>query len=347
MMRISSPHLSANQHTSRVMQWVLLATLPGLVALTLMFGWGSLVQVILCTLFAVIGEALILLVRKRPLAFYLGDYSAAVTGVLLGLALPAYAPWWIACVGALFAIVFSKQLYGGIGQNPFNPAMAGYALLLVSFPVQMSTLWAQPLSLGETVPGISATLQVIFATGSGAVDAFTAATPLDIYRHEIGHSTQEMVRALPVFSAGFAGGWEWVNAGFLAGGLVLLWKRIITWHIPVAFLAGLSACSLLFGWDPDQTTPLSLHLLGGATMLGAFFIATDPASAATSRIGKLWYGAGIGALVYVIRTWGGYPDGVAFAVLLMNLCAPLIDYYTQPRVYGHARATRGIKREEV
>lgn len=347
---ISSPHIKNQQRTARVMQWVILSTLPGLFALTWVFGWGSLIQVCLCVSFAVIGEACVALLRKRSVAFYLGDYSAVVTGLLLGLALPPFAPWWIACVGGLFSIVFSKQLYGGLGQNPFNPAMAGYALLLVSFPVEMSTLWAQAQSLTPDpaeLPGFSTTLEAVLVGGSAVPDAFTAATPLDVYKHEIPHSTQAAVMTLPVFQAGYAGGWEWVNLGFLAGGLILLWRRIITWHIPVSFLAALGGCSLLFGWDPDQSTPLGLHLLGGATMLGAWFIATDPSSAATSTLGKLWYGAGIGALVFMIRAWGGYPDGVAFAVLLMNLCAPFIDYYTQPRVYGHQRRTRGLQKDEV
>ena len=144
------------------------------------------------------------------------------------------------------------------------------------------------------------------------------------------------------FNGWLNGGWEWVNLAFMAGGLFLMFKRIITWHIPVSLLIALSTCSLVFGWDADMYTPLSLHLLSGATMLGAFFIATDPVSASTTPRGKLIYGAGIGILLYVIRTWGAYPDAVAFAVLLMNFAAPFIDAYTQPRTYGHKKARRGL-----
>lgn len=342
----TSPHVKGNARTASVMRWVILATLPGLLALIWSFGWGSLIQVMLCSAFAVAGEALVLWLRRRPLAFFLGDYSALLTGVLLGLALPPYAPWWIAAVGTLFCIIFAKQLYGGLGQNPFNPAMVGYALLLVSFPVAMTTNWGIPrAAAGGEVPDFVTTLNLIFQTVQLPIDAYTMATPLDTYKHDIVTATFEEVTTKPMFGAGVALGWEWVNAGFLLGGLFLLWKRIITWHIPVSLLAALSLCSLMLGWDEDNFVPVQMHLLAGATMLGAFFIATDPVTAATSRNGKLWYGAGIGVLIYLIRTWGSYPDAVAFSVLLMNFAAPFLDYFTQPRVYGHAKATRGTRKE--
>lgn len=350
MMMLSSPHVASSQRTARVMQWVILATLPGLAALTWHFGWGPLIQVLLTASFAVLGEALVLWIRHRRVGPALADCSALLTGVLLGLALPAHAPWWIAAIGGLFSVVVAKQLYGGLGQNPFNPAMVGYALLLVSFPLIMTTSWPLHRDLATALPG--GTLPSFGDTLSGILglaprpDAWTMATPLDVYKHQIGAQIHETVMQLPAFGEWRARGWEWVNLAFLAGGLLLLWRRLITWHIPVSFLGALAVCSLVFGWDEDRYTPLSIHLLAGATMLGAFFIATDPVSAATSRIGKLWYGAGIGVLVYVIRTWGGYPDGVAFAVLLMNFAAPFLDYYTQPRVYGHARPTRGLHKED-
>jgi electron transport complex protein RnfD len=346
LISLSSPHIKGNEHTANVMRWVIVATLPGLAALTWSFGWGSLLQVVLCSGFALAGEALVLRLRKRSLAFFLGDYSALLTGVLLGLALPPYAPWWIACIGGLFSIIAAKHLYGGLGQNPFNPAMVGYALLLVSFPLAMTTNWGIHRDLTEAgLPGLLETLNLIFQTTQLPADAYTMATPLDIYKHEISAGTFAEVTTLPAFGEWIARGWELSNLGFLAGGLLLLWKKIITWHIPLSFLAALSLCSLMLGWDEDSFVPLQLHLLAGATMLGAFFIATDPVSAATSLTGKLWYGAGIGVLVYIIRTWGSYPDAVAFAVLLMNFVAPFLDYFTQPRAYGHAKATRSVKKE--
>ncbi|GGY43895.1 electron transport complex subunit D [Bacterioplanes sanyensis] len=341
MLTLSSPHTHGSNSTSKVMLTVILATLPGLLVTTLLFGYGTFINVLLAVATAMATEALVLKLRQRPLGFFLKDNTAALTGVLLGLALPPLAPWWITVLATSFAIVFAKQLYGGIGNNPFNPAMVGYALVLVSFPLHMTTTWAVPMAVDNSaVPGLLDSVAVIFAGASP--DAFSGATPLDAYKHMIDSQTSSEVLKNPIFSGWLNGGWEWVNLAYLAGGLVLLWRKIISWHIPVAMLVGLSLCSLLFGWDEDMYAPLSLQLLSGATMLGAFFIATDPVSAATTPRGKLIYGAGIGILLYVIRAHGAYPDAVAFAVLLMNFAAPFIDAYTQPRTYGHKAARRGL-----
>ena len=343
LLTLSSPHTHGPNSTSKVMANVVLATLPGLAVMTWFFGWGSLINVLFASLVALASEAAVLLIRKRPVSFFLKDNSALVTGVLLGLALPPFAPFWVTLVATAFAVVFSKQMYGGIGNNPFNPAMVGYALVLVSFPVQMTTAWALSTQMsGSSILGFGDTLQVIFAGHSMLADAYSGATPLDAYKHLIGKNTADTVLAEATFNGWLNGGWEWVNIAFLAGGLYLLARRIITWQIPLAMLLSLSLCSLIFGWDEDMYTPLSLHLLSGATMLGAFFIATDPVSASTTPTGKLIYGAGTGILLYVIRTWGSYPDAVAFSVLLMNFAAPFIDAYTQPRSYGHQKARRGL-----
>lgn len=343
LLTLSSPHTHGPNSTSKVMANVVLATLPGLAVMTWFFGWGSLINVLFASLVALASEAGVLLIRKRPVSFFLKDNSALVTGVLLGLALPPFAPFWVTLVATAFAVVFSKQMYGGIGNNPFNPAMVGYALVLVSFPVQMTTAWALSTQMsGSSILGFGDTLQVIFAGQSTLADAYSGATPLDAYKHLIGKNTADTVLTEATFNGWLNGGWEWVNMAFLAGGLYLLARRIITWQIPLAMLLSLSLCSLIFGWDEDMYTPLSLHLLSGATMLGAFFIATDPVSASTTPTGKLIYGAGTGILLYVIRTWGSYPDAVAFSVLLMNFAAPFIDAYTQPRSYGHQKARRGL-----
>ncbi|ROT98329.1 electron transport complex subunit RsxD [Marinobacter sp. R17] len=338
-LRLSSPHAHGPQRTSRVMLWVILATLPGLLAQTLCFGWGNLVNTVFCVAVALLTEGVILMLRKRPVAFFLKDNTAAVTGLLLGLSLPPFAPWWVCLVAVVVAILLAKQLYGGLGSNPFNPAMVGYALVLVSFPVAMTTNWASPTGLSADTPGLLHTIALNF-TGAEPVDGYTMATPLDVYKHDIKTQLSDQVLQNPAFGNFVSKGWEWVNFGFLAGGLLLIALRLITWHIPVSMLAALSVMSLAFGWDPDQYAPLTIHLLSGATMLGAFFIATDPVTAATSRKGKLVYGAGIGILLYIIRSWGSYPDAVAFAVLLMNFAVPFIDYYTQPRTYGHQKARR-------
>ncbi|MGB0466514.1 MAG: electron transport complex subunit RsxD [Pontibacterium sp.] len=348
LIRSSSPHLHKVNHTGRVMRLVLLATLPGLLAMTFFFGWGTLINVIWASLLAVGFETAMLLLRKRPLDFYLKDYSAVVTAVLLGLALPPFAPWWVTLVGVFVAIVIAKHLYGGLGQNPFNPAMVAYALLLISFPVPM-TSWTAPFMLadadsGRAVLGLFDTLRLIFGSVDiSLIDNYTSATPLDVMRHRAGLTTEEAWRQVPVLASGI-GAWHAVSAAYMMGGIFLLYHKIFTWHTPVAVLVSLGLLSsVFFAVSPDVYADPFFHLTVGGTMLAAFFIATDPVTAATSNKGKIYYGVGIGVLVYVIRTWGAYPDAVAFAVLLMNLTAPFIDQYTQPRTYGHARANRGQK----
>ncbi|UTW46738.1 electron transport complex subunit RsxD [bacterium SCSIO 12696] len=347
----SSPHAHTGRSTARVMQLVLLATVPGVVALTVFFGWGVWINLILASITALATEAALLKLRHKPVGFYLKDYSALVTAVLLALALPPLAPWWLVVVGTLFAIAIAKQLYGGLGFNPFNPAMVGYVVLLISFPVEM-TRWLNPAPLlaeGIDLPGLKQSLAVVFA-GSPIVDGVSGATPLDLFKHNSGQMVEQFYASHTLFDQGrWAGvGWEWVNIGFLIGGIFLLWQRIFTWHGPVAMLVTLLLMALLFhdGGSSHSLGSPALHLLSGATMLGAFFIVTDPVTSATSNLGRLIYGALIGLLVYVIRAWGNYPDAVAFAVLLANFAAPFIDYYTLPRSYGHERRRRATEQQE-
>jgi len=353
LLKLTSPHAHGTQNTANVMQLVLLATIPGLLALTAFFGWGSLINIVIAGIVAVGCEAAVMGLRKRPIMFYLGDYSALVTAVLLGLALPPLAPWWLILVGTSFAIVIAKNLYGGLGYNPFPPAMVGYVVLLISFPVQM-TAWPAPLPLypdGESFPGLWQSLQMVlpFLHAEG-IDAFTAATPLDTFKHNTGFLVDQLYQKDPLYSrASLAGvGWEWVNLGFLAGGCFLLYRKVFTWHAPVAMLGALALCSTLFydgGSSSSHGSPL-LHLFSGATMLGAFFIVTDPVTSATSNRGRLIYGALIGILIFIIRSWGNYPDAIAFAVLLMNFAAPLIDNYTLPRTYGHKKSRRATEKKD-
>ncbi len=335
LMRITSPHAHGPMTTSRVMQNVLLATIPGVIVLTHFFGFGVLVNIAWASILAVSFEALALYLRKRPLGFYLGDYSALVTAVLLGIALPPYSPWWLIAVGTASAILLAKHLYGGMGYNPFNPAMVGYVVLLISFPVQM-TSWAPPRGAGD-LPGLLQALQACFTPGQ--FDAVTMATPLDVLKQNNSLLIEDLWQQNVQFGRWAGLGWEWVNLAFLAGGLWLLYQRIYTWHAPVAMLTTLALLAALFydgGSSTSGGSPL-FHLLSGATMFGAFFIITDPVSSAVSNRGRLVFGALIGALVYLIRVFGNYPDAIAFAVLIMNLAAPFIDQYTQPRTYGHAR----------
>ncbi|MGB0723589.1 MAG: electron transport complex subunit RsxD [Gammaproteobacteria bacterium] len=329
----TAPHVGGRQSVSGVMRHVLVAMIPGLVALTWFFGPGTLINIALCALTALAVEAAILTLRGRPTAPYLGDLSALLTAALLGAALPPAAPWWLPVLGTFMAMVFGKHLYGGLGYNPFNPAMVGYVVLLISFPREM-TQWLAPGGADLTTPDTGTVFSLVF--GGGSVDGISQATPLDIVKTETGlHHTLTEISTSSLFGSLGAAGWEWVNAGFLLGGLWLVFKRTITWHIPVSLLGAIVVWSLVFMIFDSDTYPSSLfHLFSGATMLGAFFIATDPVSAATTPRGKLIFGAGAGTIIWIIRTWGGYPDGVAFGVLLMNMAAPTIDYYTRPRVMG-------------
>jgi electron transport complex protein RnfD len=335
--RITSPHATGANRTQRVMLLVLAATLPGVVVLTWLYGAGTLISLLWASALALGFEATILKIRQRPVQFFLRDGSAVVTAVLLALALPPYSPWWLTLIAVGSAIVFGKQLYGGLGQNPFNPAMVGYVVVLVSFPLEM-TSWPFPHAVG-LLDGI----QHIFGLAPLA-DGWSHATALDVLKTNKSLTLDELWQNRAFGHVGGIGA-EVVNLAFLAGGLFLLSKRMFTWHAPVGMLAALAVMSLLFwnGSGSDTHGSPLFHLLSGATMLGAFFIVTDPVSGATSNRGRLVFGVGVGILVYVIRAWGGYPDGVAFAVLLMNLAAPTIDYYTRPRTYGHRKAERGFK----
>lgn len=339
--RITSPHATGANRTQRVMLLVIAATVPGIGMLSYFFGIGPLLNIALACGFALLFEAAILALRQRPLGFFLKDGSVLVTGLLLALALPPYSPWWLIAVATGFAVVFGKQLFGGLGQNPFNPAMLGYVVVLVSFPVDM-TLWPAAHQV-DAITG----LQHVFL-GQALPDAWSQATVLDIVKTNNSLTLQELWQANPAFGVFASHSSEWVNAAFLLGGVFLLRKKLFTWHAPIGMLAALCVMSLIFwnGNGSDSNGSPLFHLLSGATMLGAFFIVTDPVSSATSVQGRLIFGIGVGVLIYIIRAWGGYPDGVAFAVLLMNLCAPTIDYFTRPRTYGHSSAKRGFKTGE-
>ena len=334
LLRITSPHAHGPMTTQRVMQNVLLATIPGIIVLTHFFGFGTLFNLIYGCAVALLFEALALKLRRRPLRFYLNDYSALVTATLLCIALPPYAPWWLITVGMAASILLAKHLYGGMGYNPFNPAMIGYVVLLISFPVQM-TAWAPPRGAGE-MPGLVDAARALFVPGS--YDMITMATPLDVLKQNNSQLIEDLWKNNPQFGRWAGLGWEWANLSFLAGGIWLLYQRVFTWHTPIAMLASITVLAAIFydgGSSASGGSPL-FHLLSGATMFGAFFIATDPVTSAVSVRGRLIYGALIGALVYIIRVRGNYPDAVAFAVLIMNFAAPFIDHYTQPRTYGHS-----------
>lgn len=315
-----------DERLRQAMLRVLLATLPGILALTWFYGWGVVFNLLLAGLSALAVEALALRLRRRPLKPALNDGSALVSATLLALALPAYCPWWLTVTATACALLFGKHLWGGVGNNPFNPAMLGYALVLIAFPQQLNQ-W--PALHGMN---LSDGLQQVFGVHPGP-DGWAGATALDSLRINKSLTIDELFAANPAFGRWGGRGVEWVNLAFLAGGLFLLHQRVFSWHAPVGMLAGLFIISLLCwnGSGSDSNGSPLFHLLTGATLLGAFFIVTEPVSGAKAPLARLLFGAGVGLLTYLIRTWGGYPDGVAFAVLLMNLGVPALERFAEAR----------------
>lgn len=327
--QLSSPHSHNRSQTNQVMLKVIYACVPAFIALTYFFGPGVLVNLSLSALTALAAEALVLHLRKRNFQT-LRDNSALVTAVLLAACLPANAPWWIPILGAAFAILGAKQLYGGLGQNPFNPAMATYAFLLISFPVEM-TQWQLSFTAGQG--GWFNSLQT---------DSLTGATALDAWRNKGLVMASEFWQAVDaqtnqlhlntLTSTGI------IALAWLIGGAYLIQQRLINWQVPtVFFLTLLIGSTFIWGLNTSHYAPPWLHFVAGSAVFAGFFILTDPVTCATSVKGRIVFALGAAILVLAIRTWGNYPDGLAFAVLLMNFAAPSIDYFTRPRVYGQGK----------
>jgi len=339
--------------TNQLMLLVCFGLIPGAITQFYFFGWGILINLVLCSAFAISAEALLLKIRKRAVITTLKDNSALLTGLLLGLAIPPLLPWWMSFIGVYFAIIFAKHLYGGLGYNPFNPAMIGYVLLLISFPLAM-TNWLPTEELLTLKPNLIQSIELTFfgitndslSNISKSVteiktlaDGFTMATPLDHIRtsltqglmlSEIQSQSNENVDFIINSRS-----WIWVNIAYLVGGVYLLFLKIIRWHIPVSIMGSMIICSAFLSMLDDQIyLSASDHLFYGASMLGIFFIATDPVSASTTQKGRLVYGALIGFILIMIRTFGSYPDAFAFAVILLNIASPTIDHYFRPKVYG-------------
>jgi electron transport complex protein RnfD len=340
----ASPHIAPNNDVSRLMRQVLLALVPGTLLAIYFFGWGVLINLMLSVVAGLLAEAMMLALRGRPLKPFLSDGSVIVTAWLLAVCLPPLAPWWLPVVGIVFAVIVAKQLYGGLGYNLFNPAMVGYVVLLVSFPREM-THWMLPHGVALTSLGFVDALNLVFGghlPAALAWDALSGATPLNATKTGLGQGIPLVtIQQAPIFGGLGGAGWEWVALGWLLGGLWMLWRKVITWRIPVAMLSAFALMAAMFhAFDPQHHAGVPFHLLSGGVMLGAFFIATDPVSASTTPRGQLIFGAGIGLLAYLIRGFAGFPDGVAFAVLLMNIAAPLIDHYTPAKVFGKQAESR-------
>lgn len=305
---------------------VLLAMVPATLVTIWFYGYGVLFNVLFAAALALGLEHFILRLRQLPRSHPLLDGSALLTGTIIGLALPGTSPWWVALIATLTAMLLGKHLFGGTGYNIFNPAMVGYAVVLVSFPLELSQ-WAEPRHGLITPPGLLASWQIWL--GALPADAITGATPLEVVKFRQGLTLAEL-KATSVGIGSFGGyASEWVNLAFLAGGLWLLRLRIFTWDAPLGMLTGLAlaaAVSYDGGSSQSAGSPL-FHLFSGATMMGAFFIITDPVTGAAGSWGRLLLGFLVGILVFAIRAGGGYPDGVAFAILTMNMMAPVVDLF--------------------
>lgn len=293
--------------TRRIMCAVLVALLPGVLLQCYWFGLGTLTNLGLAVGFGIAAEFLLLRCRARPVLPAIADGTVVVTCSLIAIALPPGTAWPILLIASVTALGLGKHAYGGTGYNLFNPAMVGYAVVLVSFPAALG--WPP-------------------ATGL-EIDAATGPTLLESFKYRSAQTVAEVWQAEAGFGRFGGFGVEWVNLGYLVGGLLLLVWRIIDWRVPVAMLIGMAVIAML-GYDGGSSASLGspvMHWFSGATMLTAFFIATDPVTCPSSARGRLLFGALIGTVIMMIRSWGGYPDGVAFAVLLGNAVAPLIDRY--------------------
>ncbi|SDH12950.1 RnfABCDGE type electron transport complex subunit D [Roseospirillum parvum] len=337
----AAPHAHQEASVRRIMLLVAAALLPVTLYELWLFGWPAINLLTVTLLSTLLAEAACLALARRPILPFLTDGSALLTGWLLALSLPPVAPWWTGVVGGVVAMAIGKHVFGGVGQNLFNPAMVARVVLLISFPLEM-TRNAGPMRLTDPdAPGFLDGLAITFGGGAN-LDALSSASLLS-------HAKTELSRGVPLTESlsGLYDPWalavgtvpgamgETAALLILLGGLFLIFMRVISWHIPLAMLGTLGALAGVFHLiDPSRYADPLFHLLAGSAMLGAFFIATDLVTSPITRRGQIIFGAGCGLLVYVIRTWANYPEGVAFAILLMNALTPLIDHYVRPRVFG-------------
>ena len=351
---VHAPHAHAPMTVSQVMATVMLALAPATLYGFWLYGWPSIFLWTVAMGTALLAEALAVWLQGRAAKPVLLDGSAALTAWLLAVSLPPFAPWWIAAIGAGFAVIIAKQVFGGLGQNVFNPAMAARVMLLISFPVEM-TLWAAPMPITTSqAPGFLQGLAITF--GSAHWDAMTSASLLGHVKTEFTRGV-DLTTSLPAHFAAVHGGladaaWgkrsgsmgETGGLLLLAGGVFLIVRKIISWHAPVAMLLGVAAPALLaHAINPAHYLGVLPHLLSGGLMLAAFFIVTDPVTTPNTPAGMFVFGLLCGLLTWIIRSWGGYPEGVAFAVMFLNALTPIIDRYIKPRIYGRDRKGQSLQ----
>jgi len=342
MSRLDLSLINLPQRSVRsIMQQVMLALIPGTVLCATLISPLVLINIVFSVLVAMLAEAAAIGLRNRSIKPALGDGSVVLAAWLLALAVPPQLPLWQLTIGVLATVLLGKHLYGGLGNNPFNPAMVGLAVLMVSFPVTMTIRLVPVIDWTQAMPNLSlAELARIKTTLSGLAgselaphwDALTRATPLTDIRTQSMSDSVTLIDEARFDNLVFRSPWPWINIAWLCGGLYLLYRKIISWPIPLSLLLTLALLHTLhdFGSASAQLAAAPA-LLSGAAMLGAFFIATDPVTAATSQGGRLIYGAGIGTLMFVIREFSAYPEGLAFAILIMNAAAPTIDRLFMPR----------------
>ena len=351
-----APHAHAPMTVGQVMATVLLALIPATLYGFWLYGWPAVFLWVVAMGTALLAEAAALFLQGRAAKPALLDGSAALTAWLLAISLPPFAPWWIAAIGSVFAIVIAKQVFAGLGQNVFNPAMAARVMLLISFPVEM-TLWAAPMPITSTqAPALMEGLAITF--GGSHWDGMASATLLGHVKTEFSRGI-DLTTSLPAHFSAVQGGlldaaWgsragslgETAGLLLLLGGVFLIVRGVITWHAPVAMLLGVAAPALLaHALSPAHYLGVLPHLLSGGLMLAAFFIVTDPVTSPNTTAGLLVFGLLCGLLTWIIRTWGGYPEGVAFAVMIMNSLTPIIDRYVKPRIYGRDRKGQSLQLE--
>ncbi|MDR9467938.1 RnfABCDGE type electron transport complex subunit D [Marinospirillum sp.] len=343
---VHGPHAHSSNQLAAMMLQVMLALTPATLYAFWLYGWPAFNVWVLSLVSALFWEALFLKFFAKPVTSHLKDGSALVTAWILALCLPPWAPWWLVIVGTFLAVAMIKQIFGGLGQNVFNPAMAARVMLLIAFPVEMTT-WINPEAVTHQAPdfmtGLGVTLDSVTVS-----DAFTGATLLDEIKNQTAqgkllsdtliHQDYQISATLSGHQIGSLG--ETSALLLLLGGVYLLWKGIITWQAPVGLLLGMALPAfLLHLFQPEAYPGAGFHLLTGGAFLAAFFIVTDPVTAPTTATGRLAFGLGCGLLAWLIRSFGNYPEGLAFAVMLMNAAVPVIDRYFKPRIYG--RTSKG------
>lgn len=349
---VHSPHAHAPLTVGQVMRQVMLALAPATLYGFWLFGWPAINLWVLALLAALLSETLALKLRGRSPKGELLDGSAVLTAWLLALSLPPWAPWWIAALGSGFAVIVGKQIFGGLGQNLFNPAMIARVMLLIAFPLEMTT-WIGPLPMdGANAPDFAQGLAITFQ--GQTLDGVTSASVLGQIKTEFsrGIGWEQALGTLPqstnaLFGQHVGSLGETSALWLCCGGLILLLQRGITWHAPVAMLLGVALPALsAHGWAPERYPGVAHHLLSGGVMLAAFFIVTDPVTSPNTSRGQFIFGLGAGLLTWIIRSFGGYPEGVAFAILLMNAVTPVIDQYVKPRIYGRGADGRPLPARE-